>query len=870
MGETANAALFAIVYAKGLVGRDRLQAALDKATLEGLPLENVLLQGGILGRPQCEELLRVRNRLGRLCSACGGTTFLLQDETEATAACEFCGGKLLPPRTSAPPTARPTGPQPPTSATPQQRRASTATPAVQRPKTDPRSASGRLERLSAAAAGAAPPAPVTPPLAQGAPASAEALAERITQHVLGVVETRLAQEDLVGFLNTVVQKATQQAVETMSARLDSLAREAAKRALGELESRLEALRPPLARQVLEQVQAGIQLPDPARLQAAAEKAAEKAAERVAEKAAEKAAERVAEKAADHTARRAVAQAMSEHDLEALPARITEQVLEQVQDHLARHDLGGLRDQVKSLSASASDVGRVDEDQVEQLVRKLVEERLQALPARGGGGEALGSDEVEELAQRQARMVAREVVAEALQNGGGAAAIDPGALRAQTTEAVEEAMAGLRERLDELEQRPAGGAGEEELASLEARLQELENQPAATNSGVATELDPDLLKRIKDEVLQAVFVQDSPPASDVSRLDPLQLGAQVFDAVREQIQARLDFMAEQATGPVLKNIEKKVADLGLKTLPQRIKAEVLESIESSGGAIGPSGGGGGGDAEAIQKRVMNALETRLAEFDMAVESAIQETTSRAMEAVERRLSQLEEQSGERAVIPSAPSGPAQVPADVIEELLERARQAARQAVAERPSHLESSSGPDPRELLEQARATALDAIEERLKNLPAAAPAADERSGGPQTGVYDRKFIALAREVKQLKESLDKGTYAPTGASGASSGGGGGDHERQIRAFLDSNEFKELLESRVEARVRQLAPPAVSVGTTSAASGPAPAAPDMVALLGTVEFKQMFDTKINEVLKYLRNDLIPSAVKKTLREVEQKS
>lgn len=889
MGETANAALFAIVYAKGLVGRDRLQAALDKATLEGMPLENVLVQTGILSRPQCEELLRVRNRLGRVCSACGGTTFLLQDETEATASCEFCGGRLLPPRSAtgslpAVPAApgRAVGPATPVGV--QGRQASS--PGIQAP--DQRRTSGRLDRL--AVGGSSATAQPLPPVPQGAPASAEALAERITQHVLAVVETRLSQEDLVGFLNTVVQKATQQAVEAMTARLDALAQQSAKRALGELETRLEGLRGPLAQQVRAELEQ--KLPDPARITAAVEKAGEKAADKAVEKA-EKAAEKAAERIARKTAAEVVA--AGQEDAQGQTSQVLEQVMQRVQDHLARLDLEGLRTQVKTLAARpmAAAAPARDEALERQLTARLNELEAalkKAALSKPAAGEALSAEDVKELAQRQARLAAKEVVeaAGAGKGGKGGGQADPAAVRAQVEEQVQEALSGFQAQVDGSLADLRGGVDasladlrgsvdasladlralvEQSLSSLSElrlisqdmdalteRLNEVEQRPAAAPAG---EVAPEEVQRIKEEVLQAVFVQDSPPSSDVARLDPLQLGAQVFEAVRQQIQSKLDDMAEAATGPVLKSIEKKVADLNLKTLPQRIKAEVLEAVQSSSGQGTVSGAGP--STEAVQKKVMSAVETRLAEFDMAVESAIQETTSKALEAVAQRISQLEAQSGERPGLPAGGSGGPDP-----EELIARAKQAALE------------------DLADQARQAAAEVVEERLRSLPAggaaaAAAAAEERSG-PATGVYDRKFIALAREVKGLKESLEKGTYSvgagAAPAAPAGGGGGGGEiGEKHMRALLDSADFKERLESRIEARMKQAGQAPALTSTSSSSSAPATgglASADMVAMFGSVEFKQAFDTKINEVLKYLRNDLIPSAVKKALREVEQKS
>lgn len=88
MGQSAKFALLAIVFAKGTVPKAKLDEALDLALGSDLPLETTLVQTGALKRAECDELVRAREKLGRVCRACDGVTYLLQDQTEANTACE--------------------------------------------------------------------------------------------------------------------------------------------------------------------------------------------------------------------------------------------------------------------------------------------------------------------------------------------------------------------------------------------------------------------------------------------------------------------------------------------------------------------------------------------------------------------------------------------------------------------------------------------------------------------------------------------------------------------------------------------------------------------------------------------------------------
>ncbi len=173
MGDSANLALYTIVFAKGAVPKPKLDAALQRAVTARKPLEEALVELGALPAAEVDGLLRIRARLARDCDACGGPTYLLQDQTEENTPCDHCGGRLL---------------------TPEQARA--------------KAAALEAEAARAAAAGA-----------QVVELALAAVEQRLAAHLSEVTtkalercEQRLAAEDLRGFLEEVTERATSLAV----------------------------------------------------------------------------------------------------------------------------------------------------------------------------------------------------------------------------------------------------------------------------------------------------------------------------------------------------------------------------------------------------------------------------------------------------------------------------------------------------------------------------------------------------------------------------------------------------------------------------------------------------------------------------------
>jgi len=1022
-GESANLAFYAIVYAKGLVAKGLLDRALGKA-LEGAALDQVLLEQAALSQPQVDEVLRVRERLGRVCQSCGGTTYLLQDQHEKTTPCEFCGGKLQA-------RGRATSPQ----------RKAKAVAAVQE-------AARGIDEAA---------------VQQLVEARLAAVGDQVVQKALQAVENRLAQEDLAGFLGHVTEQASQRVLDSITPRVDQM-----------LEQAVEAAARSLAGEV----------PD---AEALVERAAARAVEAVREEAgqapaglSEQVTEEVLGRVQDHLAQhdlQGLPDRVGEQVLGQLEPRLGE-LLEGSSAVAAAEERirSGVEEQIDALSA------RVVQRALEAVASKLpdadelTERVLAALAERGGAGggadeAALATFRDETLATVDARLA--DVDAKLGELSAAPGGVDEAALahlRDETLATVDARLADVDAKLGALSAAP-GGVDEEALARLrdevlaavEARVNGLEagEAPAldeealgriredvlaevsrqipkgealspdevtelATRQGrmAAKDAIGDALdgerERIKEEVLQALFVQDGPPASDAGKVDPEAVTAQAVAAVEERygladlaeriaedvltrvpagggdaaaaapdpkaVDARVsetatqivwdqlrpldlpglpsrvtdlalkavhekldeelaavpDNLAQMAAGPLMKSVEKRL-DVG--SLPDRVAEDVMARLQAQGGL--PGGGGGGGEAapsvdvEAVAEKVIERVETRLAEFDMAAEAVLQDATTQAIDAVEGKIADLRDEGGgggggvdvdaitERvagrvleqveARLAGVESGGGAVDPGQVQSLVEAAladmggqrggggvepeqiRAWVDSAVAERLAGEAPAGGVDPHQIqawvdsavgerlaggaqqpgggidaeqvfswvesaveerlavaggggvspadLERiredataaARAAADDAVEARMQGATTATTSASGERDRPKgaTGVYDRKFIALAREVKQLKDSVKSGGGGSTGKDG--------------RDLLNSEEFQALLEARIEQAVKT--------------GGKAKDANETVALLNSTEFKQHFDTKINQVLAYLKGDLIPSAVKKALSEVE---
>src|SRR5690606_12555244 len=118
---------------------------------------------------------------------------------------------------------------------------------------------------------------------------------------------------------------------------------------------------------------------------------------------------------------------------------------------------------------------------------------------------------------------------------------------------------------------------------------------------------------------------------------------------------------------------------------------------------------------------------------------------------------------------------------------------------------------------------------------------EERGGGGSpsvakgtTGVFDKKFVALAREVKNLKAAVD-----------AQAGGGGGGSV-DLEALVASLQFRTVLAKEVQGQLAAGAVPGVAAAPAAGVGGAVPSgAGDVVALVASAEFKQALDAKVNQ-------------------------
>lgn len=914
MGESANLAFYAVVFAKGTVPKAKLDEALTRAVSTGAPLETTLVQTGALTRADCDALLKIREQLGRTCQSCEGITYLLQDQTEANTPCEYCGGRLL---TREQQKAReqakqaaPAGPvtarrSPLPSPSPVARRASEPTPA----------ASSRP--------GAAPkrPEPAPAPRPAGAPLEPrlQQLENQLGALARELIEERQARAQMSQLLNEVAARAARAdelaaQLEALRSELDAVRERTAgegdpvERALAALQERLgvddvsalpgriaeqvaprvlQAVRDRLGLDELAELPARVAAEARARLEQAGAPAIDEEAlvRRVAERAQASAAPaldpddlaaRATEKAADEAARRALEAV--EARLAALPppdprpdpleeAALVERVLEAVTARLPASDPAALEERItrRALDAVTERLERQPDPRelIDAAVPRAVEEAtaraLESLGARidevaaaasAPREQAPSADALEALARAAAEGVVKEAI-ERLD--------DPRELiqraQAQVTRSVDERVEALRaEAIDAAkaaaieaakaaaaEAARAGGAPADALAALDARvsliagelkdaLETLDARIAALRErtgrtprpekqdealvsravAAATEALEGRLAALEARAPAAAAEEGSPGAGDgtivqravqavwdqLASLDLPGLPARVSDQVLATVTKKLetdmaglvDKIAQEATAPILRSIEARLEKLDLKRLPERITREVSEQVR---GALGRDEALVEALVERVAERVGSAAGRERREADAAplapeVEQLVDRAAARALEWVEDRLTALERGGG-------------------IE--LEMARAAARAVATEVVEQRlrEHAAHPSPADF-DGAKTVVVD---------PSKSGSFEARAGEPKTGVFDKKFIALAREVKNLKDVVDElqagGAARPTGAS-----------------------------------------------------------PELVNLLASPEFKQAFDAKVKEVLNYVKNDLVPSAVKRALQAPEGSS
>ena len=120
--------------------------------------------------------------------------------------------------------------------------------------------------------------------------------------------------------------------------------------------------------------------------------------------------------------------------------------------------------------------------------------------------------------------------------------------------------------------------------------------------------------------------------------------------------------------------------------------------------------------------------------------------------------------------------------------------------------------------------------------------------------YDhKKFIALAREVKKVKDGIKTLVKSAVPVPG---GVGGSDK-------ADKSDLRSLAVqvTNLENAIRNLQPG--KPGKPGGATPGAGSGQSVVQIINSPEFKQTFDTKINQVLNYIKSEVVPKAVKKAM-------
>jgi hypothetical protein len=549
VGESANLAFYAVVFARGVVPKDKLDEALTLAVGGGKPLEAVLVQTGALKRPQADELVRQREQYGRVCASCEGITYVLEGEGRA---CEYCGGRLLTrEQQRAREAARPNPATPPAPVPPRPARAT----APMRAPPPPRPASPQRP---------ARPEPARPEPARPEPAPAEAGRLVELERQVGALARELSDER---------QARAQMALllNELTARLEGLAPKvegagaaggeaAVERALAALHERLGVddlgqlparISDQVAPRVLQAVRDRYALDDLADLPArAAAHAAQALAERGGAIDEEALAGRLLERLAASLAERTTGGGAPAVDEEALAERVVERVVERVAASATPApasapapvvDEAELVERVLEAAAArqpASDPEALAE-RVTRRALEAVSERLDRLepPDR--------TDEVE----RATAAAVEQALAPALEAARDAA-------REETRAALEAAARDLGARLDALGER-VGGLGER-----------LDAQPEPVRPEVVARSVEEALRARLDEDLAAVEARVAAASAEV---------LEALDARVDELAASVASASGASDADARAGLEKKVEALALRVTS--VAAQAAKAAEA---------------------------------------------------------------------------------------------------------------------------------------------------------------------------------------------------------------------------------------------------------------------------------------------------
>jgi hypothetical protein len=900
--ESANLACYAIVYAKGMVPKDKLDQAMMKSVGEGAPLEQVLVQMNALKPGAVDDLIKARNRLGRHCVKCGDQTFLLQDQNETNTKCEDekCGGKLL---TAAEWTAR-QKPLPnlrPAGATP-----------VHGVKTGDGGAAfeGRIARLEAALKALEEKAGKPDPnaLARAAEHAEKVLAPRLDaarkEAAMAIREAAAAKEasekasqqagkatasvaeglgvsDLADLPGHLAEQLTPRIVQAVRGRLDELS------GLGDRVTALEAgggggggggvdpsvvaaqVTSAVAAQVTEALEG--RLADLERRVTQADGWAEKVAAGLKKIPDEgKLIEKVAEKVKAGLPPPAPAP-----DADELIERTARAVLSSVDERLAQ----GVAEAQGTAQASARDA-------VRPLEARLVEVEARPTPAPGPDERMIERlAEVEARADREELALGKRLTqleeslaatATAASKPGG---VDDAALEAKLAGVEErigaaqaDVLEALNGRVEELAKSLDGlpaKAAKDAVAAVKERLEQLDD-PRELMGRAATQATKDALAAVEKrlEKLGQGGAPAAAPAAGAARadLDKLQVGLDELKETIELLQARMDAQRarqQQAPAQASDELVARVQEGVLATVGERmlaLEARLAEtSARSTTSDASVSGvGGAAPNADAVVQQAVQAVWDQLEPLDLPglPQRTTDLVTQKVMAQIDESLAGLPERLAASAAAPVMASIEARLAKLDLKNL-------PRKIAADVKAELGQNGGGGDAPAVDEAGLTAriLEQVDQRLADRPAA-----PEGGGNGVDLDQVREVAreVAAEIVAESQAQSGGAAAPSGnGDGAPSGGDAGDGgktEKRLAAMARA--LKELKDDfdGVKEQVGTLAdrPP---VGEAAPAAGPVPR--ELIAFLNSVEFKEVFDKRINEVLRYVKNDLVPSAVKKAV-------
>jgi hypothetical protein len=303
------------------------------------------------------------------------------------------------------------------------------------------------------------------------------------------------------------------------------------------------------------------------------------------------------------------------------------------------------------------------------------------------------------------------------------------------------------------------------------------------------------------------------------------------------------VVQDVADKVLSGLEERLAGIDLPGLAARLEA--LEARPTGSDAPGAAPGGAVEDlldrVEALEERLAgvarSARETReeLAKLTERPDASGPATARDAepataqpgqLEALEERLASLEQRAEEIAAAAAGGTEPA-------------AADPGRVALESRLAALE-------RRTEEVAAATDLDALSARLVEyaMMPVMKAIDGRLKKLDQGELSERVVeeAAKKTMRLVKGKLDEETDEPAPARQEAGGGSpepgeGYDHKKFVALAREVMALKE------------------------ASKRPDAAAGGAVALLNSTEFKQIFDKKINQVVGYLKSDVIPKAIKR---------